>query len=109
MINKDGKTVAPSSETFAAAAANADWAKSKNFYLILANQPGADSWPMTAATFSIMYNKAAKTADSLNDLKFLDSASQNDDQIGGAPHTLSNTARSLHLPNKRWVEKNKNR
>src|SRR3546814_9851521 len=72
MINKDGKTVAPSSETFAAAAANADWAKTKNFYLILANQPGADSWPMTAATFIIMYNKQAKTADSLIALKFFD-------------------------------------
>jgi phosphate transport system substrate-binding protein len=77
MINKDGKTVAPSAETFAAAAANADWAKAKNFYLILANQPGADSWPMTAATFIIMYKKPVSAADSLIALKFFDWAFKN--------------------------------
>src|SRR3546814_17310008 len=89
MINKDGKTVAPSSETFAAAAANADWAKTKNFHLILANQPGADSWPMTAATFIIMYNKPAKTADSLIALQFFDWAFKNGDQLARDLHYVS--------------------
>lgn len=77
MINKDGKTVAPNADTFAAAAANADWAKTQNFYLILANQPGADSWPMTAATFIIMYKQAVNADDSLTALKFFDWAYKN--------------------------------
>ena len=54
MVNKDGKTVAPTSEAFQAAAANADWHSEPGFGLILGNQPGAQSWPMTAATFILM-------------------------------------------------------
>ena len=54
MVNKDGKTVAPNAETFQAAAANADWNSVPGYGLILANQAGAESWPMTAATFILM-------------------------------------------------------
>jgi phosphate transport system substrate-binding protein len=54
MVNKDGKTVAPTAEAFQAAAANADWNSAPGFGLILANQPGTESWPMTAATFILM-------------------------------------------------------
>ncbi|MGA7613093.1 MAG: phosphate ABC transporter substrate-binding protein PstS, partial [Xanthobacteraceae bacterium] len=45
MINKDGKTVAPSAASFQAAAANADWEKTDSFYIILTDQPGTESWP----------------------------------------------------------------
>src|SRR4029079_13020942 len=48
MINKAGKTVAPTSEAFQAAAANADWKSQLGYGVILANQPGDSSWPMTA-------------------------------------------------------------
>src|ERR1700690_1718901 len=51
MVNKDGKAVAPTVPAFQAAAANADWANAPGFYQILTNQPGAESWPLTAATF----------------------------------------------------------
>jgi phosphate transport system substrate-binding protein len=54
MINKDGKTVAPVSDTFQAAAANADWNSIPGYGVILSNQPGAQSWPMTAATFILI-------------------------------------------------------
>lgn len=54
MINKDGETVEPTLKTIQAAAANADWARAEGNYLILANQPGRDSWPITAATFILM-------------------------------------------------------
>ncbi|MGA2492643.1 MAG: phosphate ABC transporter substrate-binding protein PstS [Roseiarcus sp.] len=70
MVNKDGKTVAPTIEAFQAAAANADWAKAPGFYLILSNQPGADSWPMTAATFILMYKKPVDVTQSNEALKF---------------------------------------
>ena len=55
MINLDGKTVAPNAAAFQAAAANADWAKSDHYYVILTNQPGADTWPIAGATFILMY------------------------------------------------------
>ncbi|MBN9277802.1 MAG: phosphate ABC transporter substrate-binding protein PstS [Hyphomicrobium sp.] len=67
MINKDGKRVKPTSASFAAAAANADWNSAPGYGVILANQPGAESWPMTAATWILMYKaptdpEAAKLA-----------------------------------------------
>ena len=61
MINKDGKTVAPTSEAFQAAAANADWKSQPGYGVILANQPGDKSWPMTAATWILMYKKPQRS------------------------------------------------
>ena len=60
MLNKAGKVVEPTLEAFQAAAANADWANAPGFYQILANQPGDKSWPMTAATFILMYKTPAE-------------------------------------------------
>ena len=57
MNNKDGKTVAPTSEAFQAAAANADWSSVPGFGVILSDQPGAESWPMTAATFILIHKQ----------------------------------------------------
>ncbi len=54
MINHDGKKVDPVTESFAAAAANADWKGADGFYLLLTDQPGAASWPITASTFILM-------------------------------------------------------
>ncbi len=72
MQNKDGKFVAPSYEAFQAAAANADWKHAPGFHLILANQPGADSWPMTAATFILVHKTQAKPERAKEVLKFFD-------------------------------------
>ncbi len=68
MINKAGKTVEPNSATFQAAAANADWNSQPGYGVILANQSGDQSWPMTAATWILLYKKpvdAAATAEAL--------------------------------------------
>ena len=58
--NHDGNFVSPDSKTFQAAAANADWSKAPGFYLLLTDQPGKDSWPITGATFILMHNKQDK-------------------------------------------------
>jgi phosphate transport system substrate-binding protein len=70
MINKDGKVVGPSSESFQAAAASADWSSKPGYGVILANQPGANSWPMTAATWILMYKKPQDSAAAAEALKF---------------------------------------
>jgi phosphate transport system substrate-binding protein len=70
MINKDGKTVQPTSATFQAAAANADWSSVPGYGVILANQPGAQSWPMTAATWILMYKQPQDPAAASEALKF---------------------------------------
>jgi len=69
MVNKAGKTVAPTMDAFQAAAANADWSV-PGFYQILANQPGDGSWPMTAATFILMYKTPVNVAASNDALQF---------------------------------------
>ncbi len=61
MQNAAGKWVLPSDDSFAAAAASADWANSKDFYLIITNAPGDASWPITATNFIMMY-KTPKNA-----------------------------------------------
>jgi phosphate transport system substrate-binding protein len=57
MINRAGETVEPSSTAFQAAAANAKWDKGDGFYLILTDQPGAASWPITSATFVFVHKQ----------------------------------------------------
>ncbi|HYF89498.1 phosphate ABC transporter substrate-binding protein PstS [Azospirillum sp.] len=70
--NKDGKTVVPNIEAFQAAAANADWANSKGYYVILTDEPGAESWPITGASFILMYKNPQDVATSAEALKFFD-------------------------------------
>jgi len=70
MVNKDGKTVSPTAEAFQAAAANANWKSQPGYGVILANQPGAASWPMTAATWILVYKKPQDAAATGEALKF---------------------------------------
>jgi phosphate transport system substrate-binding protein len=70
MINRAGKAVAPTVEAFQAAAANADWKSQPGYGVILANQPGDASWPMTAATFILMPRNPPDIAAAREVLKF---------------------------------------
>jgi len=70
--NHDGNYVKPDSASFQAAAANADWAHAKGFYMVLTDQPGAKSWPITGATFILVYNKQEKPDNGRAVLKFFD-------------------------------------
>jgi phosphate transport system substrate-binding protein len=82
MQNAAGNFVAPDDAAFKAAAAGADWAKS--FYQILTNQAGKDSWPITGATFIIMYKAQDKPAEAAAALKFFDWAFKNGDNTAEA-------------------------
>jgi phosphate transport system substrate-binding protein len=84
MINQDGKAVAANAAAFQAAAANADWAHSDHYYVILTNQPGAETWPIAGATFILMYGQAADPAASGEALKFFDWAYKNGKQAAEA-------------------------
>ena len=59
--NKDGQYPQPIAANFAAAAAGADWAHAPGNFLLLLDQPGANSWPITGATF-ILLHKQSKDA-----------------------------------------------
>lgn len=79
MQNSAGNFVKPEDDSFKAAAAGADWAKS--FYQILTNQPGKDAWPISGATFILMHTKQDKPANATQVLKFFSWAYQNGDKI----------------------------
>ena len=81
MVNKDGKTVAPTSAAFQAAAANADWNSAPGYGVILANQSGAESWPMTAATFILIPKQPTDPAAAVEALKFFAWAYANGDKM----------------------------
>ena len=70
MINHDGKTVTPETKTFQAAAANADWNSVPGYGVIITDQTGADTWPITTATWILMYKKPQDPAAATEGLKF---------------------------------------
>jgi phosphate transport system substrate-binding protein len=70
MTNKDGKVVTPTSAAFQAAAANANWNSVPGYGVILADQAGAESWPMTAATFILIPKQPQDAAAATEALKF---------------------------------------
>ncbi|MYZ49245.1 phosphate ABC transporter substrate-binding protein PstS [Propylenella binzhouense] len=81
LINKDGQKVEPTAESFSAAAANADWKSVPGYGVILANQPGATSWPMTAATFILIHKDPKDPAAAAEALKFFDWAYAKGDEM----------------------------
>ncbi|RTM08179.1 MAG: phosphate ABC transporter substrate-binding protein PstS [Bradyrhizobiaceae bacterium] len=81
LVNKAGKTVQPTVEAFQAAASNADWSKAPGYYVILTDQPGEKSWPITAATFILMHKSATDKAASQEAIKFFRWAFKNGDKM----------------------------
>ena len=77
LVNKSGKTVAPNADTFQAAAASADWTKAPGYYLILTDQSGDKSWPITGASFILVYATPPDVTATGAALKFFDWAYKN--------------------------------
>lgn len=80
MQNQDGQFVQPSQEAFAAAAANADWSSAPGMGVVLTNETGQASWPVTSASFILMHKQQDNPAKAMEVLKFFDWAFKN-----GAP------------------------
>lgn len=104
MKNADGVVVEPNAENFQAAAANADWAKAPGYYLILANQPGADSWPMTAATFILVYKEPKDPAALKTALDFFDWAYASGDEMASELHYVPMPDAVVDMVKKTWAE-----
>jgi phosphate transport system substrate-binding protein len=80
MVNKDGKTVSPAIAAFQAAAASADWASAPGMGVILTDQAGAETWPVTNPTFILIHKKPKDVAAVKDALKFFDWAYTNGDK-----------------------------
>lgn len=78
--NKDGEFVQPDDKTFKAAAAGAQWDKTPGYAVVLTDQPGKQSWPITGASFILMHKVQADPAKGKEVVKFFDWAYKN----GGA-------------------------
>jgi phosphate transport system substrate-binding protein len=79
LINKDGKTVSPSIDSFTKAAANANWDKSKDYFLWLVNESGPESWPIAAATFILIRRDNTEAIDQVT--TFFDWCFNNGDSL----------------------------
>jgi len=102
MRNQAGVFVSPDDATFKAAAAGADW--SKTFYQILTEQPGKDSWPLTGATFILMYKNQDKPAQAAAALKFFDWAFANGDAMAAELDYVPLPDSVKAMVRKQWAE-----
>ena len=75
--NKDGAYVSPDDSNFQAAAAGADWKSAPGFGVMLTDQPGKESWPITGPTWILMYKNQANAEKGREVLKFFDWAYTN--------------------------------
>jgi phosphate transport system substrate-binding protein len=81
MRNKDGQFVSPDNANFAAAAANANWTSQPGYGITLTSQPAAQAWPITGATFILVYKNPDKPEQAAEVLKFFDWAFKNGDKL----------------------------
>jgi phosphate transport system substrate-binding protein len=81
LMNKDGNYVMPDDETFSAAAAGADWFSVPGMGLSIVNQPGAKSYPVTTASFILMYKDPTDKNLAQEALKFFDWSFKNGKQM----------------------------
>ncbi|RLC27947.1 MAG: phosphate ABC transporter substrate-binding protein PstS [Deltaproteobacteria bacterium] len=100
--NRDGGYVEPAAATFQAAAANADWAHAKGFYRVLTDQPGKNSWPITGASFILMYRRQMKPDTGRGVLKFFDWAYQNGAKMAEELDYVPMPAKVVRLVEATW-------
>jgi phosphate transport system substrate-binding protein len=103
MQNKAGRWVAPTAANFAAAAAGARWTSAPGFYLLLLNQPGANAWPITGATFILMHKKQANAQAAHDVLAFFDWAYKNGDTAAAGLDYVTLPPSVKDLVRKSWA------
>ena len=102
LVNKGGKTVQPTVEAFQAAASNADWTHPPGYYVILTDQPGDKSWPITASTFILMHKDATDKAASQEAIKFFRWAFANGGKMAEELDYISMPDNVVKLIEKTW-------
>ena len=101
--NKAGKFPEPTAPAFAAAAAGAKWASAPGNYLLLLDQPGANSWPITGATFILLYKDQSNAAQGASVLKFFDWAYKNGDAAAASLDYVPLPLPVKNLMRKQWA------
>jgi phosphate transport system substrate-binding protein len=104
LVNHDGATLEPGSQVFQAAAANADWKNAPGFYLILTDQPGKQSWPITGATFILMHKKQDHPDKAKEVLAFFDWAYKNGGQLAESLDYVPMPANAVAIFEDSWKQ-----
>jgi len=105
MVNHAGKTVAPTAESFQAAAAGADWTSAPDFHVIMTDAPGDKSWPVAGSTFILMQAVPTDAASSDAALKFFDWGYKNGKQMASDLDYVPMPDSVVTLIEKTWKEK----
>src|SRR5262245_20927541 len=103
MMNKAGKVVSPTSEAFQAAAANADWKSEPGYGVLLANQPGDGSWPITAPTWILIYKQPKDVNAAREALKFFAWAYANGGKMADELHYVPMPANVIKDIQEMWA------
>jgi len=104
LINNDGKAVEPVMSAFQAAAAGADWSSAPGMGVVLTDEPGAASWPITNPTFILMHKKASNVAAAKEALKFFDWAYANGGKMAESLDYVPLPENVVAQIKKNWVE-----
>jgi len=103
MQTHQGTFVPPDANNFAAAAGHGDWSKAPGFYLLLLDQPGPASWPITGATFILVYKQQSNPEAGAQVLKFFDWAYKNGDPAAEALDYVPLPAPVKGMIRKAWI------
>jgi len=103
MQNKAGKFVQPTASAFAAAAASAPWLKSPGNYILLLDQPSASAWPITGATFILMYRNQDNPENGAQVLKFFEWGYNKGDALAASLDYVPLPANVKGLLKKQWA------
>ncbi|MBD3815643.1 MAG: substrate-binding domain-containing protein, partial [Halothiobacillus sp.] len=104
MINRAGKRVAPTMKNFGAAAANADWKSAPAFRVVLTDQPGDDSWPITGSTFAIVHKNPSNPANVQAVLDFFKWSMEHGQKAAEELHYIPIPASVAKLIETSWAE-----
>ncbi len=102
MQNREGQFVKPEAKNFQAAAAGADWAHSKGFYMILTDEPGNDTWPISGATFILMHKTQKDPETAKRVLDFFTWAYQNGSKLADELSYIPMPTSVVELIRKEW-------
>ncbi|HEX7858361.1 MAG TPA: phosphate ABC transporter substrate-binding protein PstS [Sphingobium sp.] len=94
---------APNAAAFGSAAASAPWSTAPGNYVLLLDQPGAKTWPISGATFILVYKNQEKAETGRNVLGFFDWAYKNGDAAASALDYVPLPAAVKSLIRKQWA------
>jgi phosphate transport system substrate-binding protein len=104
LMNRERATLEPGSAVFQAAAANADWKAAPGFYLILTDQPGKESWPITGATFILMHKQQDHPDKAKAVLDFFAWAYQNGQKMAESLDYIPMPEKAVKIFEESWKE-----